>query len=805
MSDNSNFDANMLYSLISEAETEKSGQKFDIFRLRHVLRKNLPFLLLLLLISISAAVLYLRYTMKVYESSALLQVNTKSKSGVLGIQSSAGKDNTGNGGTLQRELEIIRSPLIRDEVIEALDIKVSYFQEGQILSEEKYIAPTYRISYDPELGHVPWDQKIDFVILSNTEFEFGLSDGDKIKGQFGKDTYLGKFKFVANLSPSYNSDAIDKSYFFTINSYQYLTSYIQNNLKVSIENKNANTIRVSFKDHNKYKARDIVEQVITLYLDKTLDDKKESHESRLAYINEQITNSKDSLDRADSLLRNFILSSSTFDVKSQYPLLKEKMSELDELLHTKTEQLRFLDSLYSKLNTEDSLGLFISNVRNYGNPEMIALVEELDNLYREFEALKLTTKPSTHVYQKRELELLLHKNSIVQLLINEKGSIVDQVNRLKNQIYSIQQETDSIPNRESAQKKIERDYQLFEKFYTLLFTKRIEYEIMKAGTVQEFDILAHASLPEAPIYPVRFKVYALSIGVWVFLSIGWLFLKYMMQNTIVNQEELERLTSAPILGSVPRYAKVNMEVSQLIVGISPKSVISEAFRSIRTNLDFVTSKRDTKYFSVTSTISGEGKTFISLNLGGVLAMSGQKVVIVDCDMRKPKIHLGFGGYNKDGVSSILIGKKDYIDCLNKCEIDGLHYITAGPIPPNPSELVIRPEFDQLMKDLGAEYDVVILDTPPVGLVTDGVLLMQKVDVPIYVVRSDYTRKGVENNINKLIKFNKVKNLSLVLNSVPKLNSSQYGYGGYGYGYGYGYFDEDEQKSKNIFKRLFGKK
>jgi capsular exopolysaccharide synthesis family protein len=264
--------------------------------------------------------------------------------------------------------------------------------------------------------------------------------------------------------------------------------------------------------------------------------------------------------------------------------------------------------------------------------------------------------------------------------------------------------------------------------------------------------------------------------------------------------ELEKATIAPVLGFVPVFGKA-MDVSRLVVDKNPKSPVIEALRSIRTNLEFLSSDKNKKLISVTSTISGEGKTFVAINLGGVIAFSGTRVVIIDMDMRKPKINVGFGVDNDKGMSTVLIGKHRVEDCIHRSTIDTLDFITSGPTPPNPSELILKPEFDEVMTYLKSRYDIIIIDTPPVGLVTDGILVMRKVDLPIYVVRAEYSKKGFEKNINKLVRQHGFKNLSVILNAFNNMLGS-YGYGyQYGYGYGYGYYGENEKEEESFFSKI----
>jgi capsular exopolysaccharide synthesis family protein len=325
--------------------------------------------------------------------------------------------------------------------------------------------------------------------------------------------------------------------------------------------------------------------------------------------------------------------------------------------------------------------------------------------------------------------------------------------------------------------------------------KEAEFGIAKAGTIPNFVILSPALNNPNPIYPKKIFIYISGLGIGIFLGISLIAIRYLLNDTISTQKELERSLHASMLGGIPEYSKEKMEVSKLVVDKNPKSAISEALRSIRTNLEFICPNKKKKLIAVTSTVSGEGKTFVASNLSGVIALSNQKVILLDLDMRKPKVHLAFEKENFKGMSTVLIGKHTLEECIQPTSISNLSFISAGPTPPNPSELILREEFDLLIKRLFEIYDVVVIDTPPVGLVTDGILILRKADIPLYVVRTDYSKKSAKRNINKLVKT--IPKLCVLMNALKAINT--YGYGGYGYGYGYGYYEGETEKETIISK------
>nr|WP_302180139.1 CpsD/CapB family tyrosine-protein kinase [Chryseosolibacter indicus] len=269
-----------------------------------------------------------------------------------------------------------------------------------------------------------------------------------------------------------------------------------------------------------------------------------------------------------------------------------------------------------------------------------------------------------------------------------------------------------------------------------------------------------------------------------FFFIGLL---YLANNKINAVSQLNKV-QVPLLGTIPTTRhKIS---SGLYVLDYPKSVVSEALRSIRTNLDFFNSPSGQKVIAISSTVSGEGKSFVAMNLGGVLALSKKKVILVDLDMRKKKEHPVVTYDSTRGVSTVLIKKHNWQDCISATQLDNFHYIAAGPQPPNPSELLLHEEFSDFISELKNTYDYVILDTPPVGLVTDGIMAMKKADICLYIFRANYSKREFISNLQRIIAINKLSNITTLLNAVPIQGKT----------YGYGYYEE--KKNEFTFKSLF---
>jgi len=363
-----------------------------------------------------------------------------------------------------------------------------------------------------------------------------------------------------------------------------------------------------------------------------------------------------------------------------------------------------------------------------------------------------------------------------------------------------------LPENELEYGRLQRLFNINEKYYTLLLEKKTEYAISKAGFVSQNVILEKAETPSSPVSPNKRTTYIIYfLGAFLF-SLSLVFIRYLSHNEINSLNEISKYTNASIsiLGIIPKFQQ-DIPVSQLLVDKSPKSLIAEAFRSVRTNLQFISNEPGSKIIALTSTISGEGKTFVAINLAGIIAFSGKKVVIIDLDMRKPKIHVGFNATNIIGMSTLLIGKDTIENAIQHSNLENLDFITAGPIPPNPSELIIGKKMDEIIAELKTTYDTIIIDNPPVGLVSDGIAMIQKADYPIYIFRADYSKRNFIQNVDRLFNEANIKRLSVILNGVDierKNYGYNYGYGyGYGYGQGYGYYEEGPKgaKKKSFFK------
>lgn len=786
-----------------QTEEEEEGGilgGIDGVRILATLNKSIGWILLFILITVGGAYFYLKYTKPLYESSSIIKLDFKSENVGIKMNNSGQLDENNIAG----ELEIIRSGIVYDRVIDALPLDINYYIRGNILEAELYKNSPFKVTYqikDNSFYDVPF--YLDIINEKDYNLRYFV-DGEEVTTilKFDKEYENDYLKFSISLTDFFNPSLVGKSFSFIFNSKAAQRGYIARNMSAKVLNASAKTILIAFTDHNPSKAQEIVKTIDEAYLEATLDKKRLASEQTLKFLEWQLDSTEKILTNSEMQVENFIRATQTLSATKEIQDVLDKIKKINEAKNDIRKQVDYLVKIkqLAIIDTGDiAKSVPMDLVKS---PQIVKLVEEIDGIKTEKRKLDLTYKKSSLLYEikgKRSTEI---KQELLDMIELNKRVLQEEIKDMEDSIKSYQKQFYKLPSFDTEFARINRFLSLNEKFYLMLLERRAEYGIQQASIVPDFQILAPANYPNIPISPKKGQVYMIGILLGLGFGIALVAARYLLDDTVINQRDIERAAYAPVLGVIPTYYRERMEISQLVVDKYPKSSVSETMRNIRTNLEFINNKKK-KSISVTSTIGGEGKTFVAINFAGILALSNQKVVIVDLDMRKPKIHLAFDVEGNKGMSTLLIGKHKLDECIYKTSIDTLDFIPAGPIPPNPSELIMRQDFDETIEELKKRYDIILFDSPPVGLVTDGIIIMQKVDTPIYVMRSAYSKRNYIKNINKLVRANGFTNLSVVLNAVDNFKTY-----GYGYGYGYEYYTDDERPTgldTTWIRNLFGRR
>ncbi|PKP03100.1 MAG: hypothetical protein CVU11_09535 [Bacteroidetes bacterium HGW-Bacteroidetes-6] len=795
---------------MAEYKKSKLNDDFDFKLFLFIARRNLKFILVFFALLFALIFMYLRYTLPVYEASSVVQINSDDKAQKL-FESKNFYDED-----IYRKIEIMRSPVFMERVIEKLPLDVSIFVKGNILNFELYDGAPFHIQYqivDSLSYGTPYSLTVgDSTFVISTKTAGGTESETEFR--FHETVSLPQVNFlltpVAGDAKSFFAANNGKQFLIVFNSVKDLANSYSQKINIAVLNDVAKTIRISIRDMNPRKAADLVNKVAEEFAAFEVEYQKESSNSILDFIDTQLGLVEDNLDQTEDSMRQG--KNMSFDSTLDRSSLQARLFELDNLLAANISELESLDRFY---NTFES-----------GNSDFVVLLSLLSGL--ESQVYLAPYLQSLKELEMKKQDLLVHitENSTAvesvnsqidfqKRIIRESASGIIAKLRREQQRYIAEKNKISrllgrpLVNAPDEQNRIERYYTVNEKFYNQLIEKKIEYSIAQAGYVSQLIVLQPAQPDYKPVFPNKKVIWIGVIAFAFILSLAFIILRYVLYNEVVSLRDVKRLTSVPVLGVIPKY-KNYIPVSQLIVDSRPKSLLAESLRAIRTNLQFVKNGGLPKVISVTSTVSGEGKTFVAINLAGVLAFNEKSVIVLDFDLRKPKIHLGFNTDNETGISSILLGLQNADECIKQSNIPNLHYITAGPTPLNPSELILSEKMDELISYLKEKYSYIILDTPPIGLVSDAMKPLQFADYPIYIVRASFSKRSYIYNIEKLYHENNLRYLSLILNSVdPEVTGAgssegfAYGYG-FGYGYGnnkHGYYDEDEIKRSGWFQRL----
>src|SRR5690606_29832849 len=656
-----------------------------------------------------------------------------------------------NLNIMSGEIEIIQSKLFLARVLDSLRIDVSYYNKGEILNYEFYGNQPFTVDYTIT-REAFYDLPI-FVDFENREtVRLRVNqDGPYVSGKYGEPIDLNGLTVTIHRDPVY-SDESGLNCFFVINSPDVLMRYLMRNLTVEPINFNANTIRISFKDHNPLKAQAVVNGIDSLYLIFSNEQKTQANRQKIVWLTNELKQIEEKMSQYETYFEDFILTNKTSNLDEELANTIRLIHDIDSQRYQLSTRIAGINELLDGL----SAGTFFVNAtqRLYFPQTINDNLDKLGQLQMAFDRLKLSYSEVTFAFREREQEIRALEEQVTRQLTELRDTWMSRLRRLNEQKQRAEQEFALMPDRNTEFNKNQRFYKLYEEFYLMLMQSKSEFEIAQAGSIPDFKILSSASISYKPIAPNKPMIMGIGFVLSLVFNIFFIGILYLANNKITRVHELEHLHQVPLLGIIP--ASHHSNGNSLHVGGHPKSVATEAFRTLRTNLDFFNPSATTKTIAISSTVSGEGKSFVAMNLGGVTALSGKKVVLLDLDMRKPKHNLPASLNNGHiGISTILIAKNSWEECLVRTDVENLDYLPSGPHPPNPSELLLSKEFGKLLADLKERYDVIILDTPPVGLVTDGIMAMKKADVSIYIFRANYSKKEFLHNLKRIVNINKL--------------------------------------------------
>jgi capsular exopolysaccharide synthesis family protein len=718
---------------------------------------------------------------------------------------------------IENEIEILRSHSLLAKVLNELDFEVSYFLVGDVKVSEVYKDCPFSIEA-VQLDYGAYFDDFTVTIINGDRYEFTYEAGDEPKvyeHQFGDTLNFGlgdiiirkrdNFPYTRIENPNYDK----KKYLVRFNTIAYNQNKYLSKLSISLSRSQATILQIYLEDEVPQKGLDFVNKLIEVYLRNDIETKKQAATATADFLDSQLNDIASDLERIETSRENYKVSKGIVDLESESKIVLEGIKDLDAQKALNSSRLGMIRQLKSYIKQNQDLRDLAPAALDISDPLLIKLINKLSELQSEREIILNRSTANDPMLIPINAEIELTRSSLLENIQNIEKSLESKQADLEQSLRDYRNRISRIPTTERELLEIERQFRIQESLYLFLLEKRAELAISLSATESNTRIIDSARVLPGPISPVPQRAYSIAIIISILLPIFIIILIEKFNDKVTELSTIRKLTDIPVLGQV-RLSKQN---SSLVAINKPRSSIAEEYRSIRTNLRFFSHDSGPSVIMVTSSVGTEGKTFTAMNLAAVMAASGAKVVLVGLDMRKPRIVEDFQIANDLGCSNYLSGNAQLDEVIQASGFyDNLDIIPSGPTPPNPSELVLSDNMDRFIEELKNKYDRIIIDTPPIGLVSDGLIIANHADATLFVVRDGVTRKNHLAQVNDLYKKNQLKNLSIVFNAIRKRPGAYgynagygYGYGGYAYGSDYGNYFDDEEQEKSFMRRWFKSK
>lgn len=737
------------------------------------------------------AFLYLRYTTPIYQVNSVLLIKDEKKGGMAGNDVLKDLELFSGNKIVENEVEVLKSRTLIEKVVNELNLTVSYFQEGAI---RDYDEIAYGVSpiwvQHGVLKRVAYEEPLFIKIINRQKYEL-LNEYGQSKGVFAYSQNIrsefGLFRVFLHDSLYRKNDDLIKVTFAPKES---IIQMYQGNLQVELVTPKSSVLKLTIEDAVPSKGKAFLGKLLEAYTFSTLSDKNREASNTIQFIDDRLKLITNELGDVEKDVEVYKSSQGITDLSVEANLFLEKVKDNDSKLNEVDIQLKILDGVDDYLRSSQS-GVAPATLM-VSDPVLTGLLAKLNELDIQKERYARTTQAGNPLLETVNTQIANVKGAIRENIANQKLGLTVTRSSLKNLNSRFESSIRTIPKKEREFVNIKRQQGIKESLYLLLLQKREETAISYASTVTDSRVVDDPYSSTVPVKPKRTIIYAIALFVGLLIPAGIINGKDLIYNKIQSRKEIEAIKGVTVFGEISKKPK---DLQDNILDLTSKSFIAEQFRILRTNLQYIGAVNDkSKTILLTSSISGEGKSFVSINLAASIALLNKKVVIIELDLRKPKVSKYLGISEEKGVSNYLIGQVTDDEIIKQSNInDNLFVIPCGPIPPNPAELLSNGKIENLIESLKQKYDYVILDTPPVGLVTDAVILGQYADICFYLVRHEFTPKTYINLLADLKKSGKFKSLNVIFNGIDYSNSG-YGYGyNYGYGYGYAYTYGDEKK------------
>lgn len=758
-----------------------------------LLRKGWFLLLSGLLVGYVASRLYLRYAAYEYEASAVLQVNSDNLSQGFGFGSLQVNEEGGLGGG-SGGVDIIRSKQVLSNVIEKLKLQTAYSSIGRVRSTSLYGGSVpIRVVFD-SLHFTLYNRAYE-VSPGPTEGTFDFRPaGSSAEGQvvrFGAPfTHEGNTLRI-ELLPG-RTGLGGTGIRFVVQSLRRCEASLYNRIRLQPGFGGANLVRISFTDDLPNRASDIVNQLLAEFLVQDLQTRRRSYDQVITFLDSISLNVAKDVERSRGELSQVERSQNVPILLSQREQKLQRLTEVEVRIAAIDDHRKWLlalsdalRELFSDFETRDNFTplVYLPSLRNaqFSGLEnrIVEQTTAINTLLNQRSDLLQRQKENSPLLQENLRAIARNRELLQETLTTQLSQLGIEDKTLREEYRTLRAELGNYPVIERSLEASSRTYDNSLEYFYLLKQKKTEAEISRAGVVSEHVVISQADPPGVPVSPKRNLISIVGPVAGILLGLSLIVLRELARIKIRDRFDVERLTQVPIVGEVVEYRNRSNGVGIQLFH-EANSPFNESMRSLRSNLMFLSANKPNRVIAVTSTISGEGKSITSLNLAAAFGMLGKRVLLVDSDLRRPRLNQHLNMANSPGLSDVLVGYATLQTAVVQTSYKDFDFLPAGTLAPNPTELFASSKFPELVEQLKQEYEYIVFDTSPVGLVVDAMHVLKLASVGLYVVRVDYSNLHFLRGLNELVAEHQLKDLAISLNCV------NFNYQGYGHGYGYGY-------------------
>ncbi len=773
--------------LVEEKETNMGQQ---------LMSKYLPYwplFILFALLSGAAAYVYLRYATPIYEASATLIIKDERRGGSEDSKLLESLDLIASKKTIENEIEVLKSRALMEKVVKSLFLYAPVSQEGKLKPVDAYVLSPIMIEVqNPD--SIQEAKKINFSYDKNNQTVL-LDNKDKYPINQFVSTPYGFLKFIPNRYKYATINSNKKQFYFSLEEPQNVAYGLLMGLKIT-PNKQSAIIELSYKDPIPQKAVDLLNQLIILYDKASINEKNTLALNTLSFVNEQLDGMAKDLDSIERKIQQYKSGSGAVDISVQGASFLRNVGENDQKLGDVNVQLSMLNQVEKFVASRQNGEMLAPSTLGI-DPSLATLLTQLQTAQMDYDNLKKTVGPNNPTLKSLSDQINKLKPSVIDNIQSQKQSLTASKQSLQTTNSGYNAMLSTVPYKEKQLLEISREHLTKANQYQFLLQRKQETEMSLASVLSNSRVVDKALAGKFPVSPNKKMIYIMAFMAALGLFAGTIILKDAITGKVKFRNEIEKMTSIPIIGEIAFEKTKN----PLIIEKGTRSLAAEEFRKLRISLSFLGINADHKKILLTSSISGEGKSFISANLAVSISLTGKKVVLVDLDLNKPSLSNILNVNYEDGVTEFLTGEKRPDQIINKLDThENLYFISAGSLPENPTELLANGKVSALIQYLETNFDMVIIDTSPAVLVTDAYILSGLCDATLYVIRHNYTPKLLVKRIDESGQINPINNPAIIFNGLKTrgMFKSNYGYG-HNYVYGnkhYGYNPKNGKQKKS---------